>query len=76
MGVAKEKADRSYFMTKQFDLYRKNAQRCMEMAEAAPNEPAHNRYKRMEAAWLALAEEQGWLDGEGPPENSGLAGRR
>jgi hypothetical protein len=24
-------------------------------------------YKRMEAAWLALAEEQDWLDGERPP---------
>jgi hypothetical protein len=28
------------------------------MAEAAENEPAYNRFKRMEAAWLALAEEQ------------------
>jgi hypothetical protein len=27
----------------------------------------HKRYKRMEAAWLALAEEQDWLDGEVPP---------
>ena len=29
--------------------------------------------KRMEAAWLALAEEQGWLDGEPTPgSNDGL----
>jgi hypothetical protein len=26
--------------------------------------PAYNRFKRMKAAWLALAEEQDWLDGE------------
>ena len=25
--------------------------------------------KRLEAAWLALANEQDWLDGEVPPEN-------
>jgi len=43
------------------------------MAEAAENEPAYNRFKRMEAAWLALAEEQGWLDGEqSPGSNDGL----
>jgi hypothetical protein len=34
------------------------------MAEAAGDQPAYNRFKRMEAAWLALAEEQDWLDGE------------
>jgi hypothetical protein len=39
----------------------------MQMAEAAKGEPAYNRYKRMEAAWLALAEEQDWLDGERSP---------
>jgi hypothetical protein len=39
----------------------------MQMAEAAQGEPAYNRYKRMEAAWLALAEEQDWLDGEQSP---------
>jgi hypothetical protein len=37
------------------------------MAEAAENEPDKNRFKRMEAAWRALAEEQDWLDGEPPP---------
>ena len=31
---------------------------------ARTDEPAHNRYKRMEAAWRALAVEQDWLDGE------------
>jgi uncharacterized protein with von Willebrand factor type A (vWA) domain len=54
-------------MIKQSDIYRQNADNCMQMAEAAQGEPAYNRYKRMEAAWLALAEEQDWLDGEQSP---------
>ena len=52
---------------KQSDLYRQNAENCMQMAEAAQGKPAYNRFKRMEAAWLALAEEQDWLDGERSP---------
>jgi hypothetical protein len=36
----------------------------MQLAEAAQDPPAYKRCKRMEAAWLALAEEQDWLDGE------------
>jgi hypothetical protein len=51
-------------MIKQSDIYRQNADNCMQMAEAAQGEPAYNRFKRMEAAWLALAEEQEWLDGD------------
>jgi hypothetical protein len=35
---------------KQSDLYRQNAENCMQKAEAAQGEPAYNRYKRMEAA--------------------------
>jgi hypothetical protein len=54
-------------LMKQSDLYRQNAENCMQMAEAAQGEPSYNRYKRMEAAWLALAEEQDWLDGELSP---------
>jgi hypothetical protein len=59
---------------KQSDLYRENAENCMQMAEAAEGKPAYNRFKRMEAAWLALAEEQDWLDGEQSPvgSNQGL----
>ena len=58
---------------KQSDLYRQNAENCMLMAEAAQGEPAYNRYKLMELAWLTLAEEQDWLDrrtinGRPPPE--------
>lgn len=51
-------------MAKISDLYRQNVENCTQMAEAAKGKPSHNRYKRMEAAWLALADEQDWLDGE------------
>jgi hypothetical protein len=44
-----------------------NAENCAQLAERAADEPTYNRYKRMEAAWRALAEEQDWLDGEVPP---------
>ena len=54
-------------MIKQSEIYRQNAENCMRLAEAAQSKPAFNRFKRMEAAWLALAEEQDWLDGETPP---------
>jgi hypothetical protein len=36
----------------------------LQLAETALDEAAYKRFKRMEAAWLALAEEQDWLDGE------------
>ena len=52
---------------KQSDVFRENAENCARLAEAATNEPLSLRYKRMEAAWLALANEQDWLDGEVPP---------
>jgi hypothetical protein len=45
--------------------YRENADNCAQLAEEAETEPARNRFKRMESAWRALAEEQDWLDGEG-----------
>jgi hypothetical protein len=34
------------------------------MAEQATDEPTRNRYKRMEAGWRALADEQDWLEGK------------
>jgi hypothetical protein len=37
---------------------------CAQLAERAADEPTYNRYKRMEAAWRALAVEQDWLNGE------------
>jgi hypothetical protein len=50
------------------DDYRENARNCADLAREAKNEPARNRYKRMGTAWLALAEEQDWLDGAVPPD--------
>lgn len=52
---------------KQSDIFRENAENCLRLSEAAKDDPTHNRYKRMAAAWLALAKEQDWLDGETPP---------
>jgi hypothetical protein len=52
---------------KQSDIFRENAENCAHLAENAGNEPNYHRYKRMEAAWRALADEQDWLDGEVSP---------
>jgi hypothetical protein len=52
---------------KQSQDFLENAENCAQLAERAPDEPTHRRYKRMEAAWRALAEEQDWLDGQVPP---------
>ena len=52
---------------KQSDVFRENAENCAQLAEAATSEPAFQRYKRMEASWRALADEQDWLDGEISP---------
>jgi hypothetical protein len=63
---------------KKSEHFLENAENCAQLAERARDNASHNRYKRMEAAWLALAEEQDWLDGEvapskKPPEHSGLS---
>ena len=66
-------------MIKQSDIYRQNAENCMQLAEAAQDEAAYKRFKRMEAAWLALAKEQDWLDGEQSPvdpKNRAEGGRK
>jgi hypothetical protein len=52
---------------KQSDHFRDNAENCAHLAEQAASEPIYLRYKRMEAAWRALAHEQDWLDGEVSP---------
>jgi hypothetical protein len=52
---------------KQSDRFRDNAENCAHLAERAADEPLYLRYKRMEAAWRALAQEQDWLDGEIAP---------
>jgi hypothetical protein len=70
---------RTYFpMINESDIYRQNADNCMQLAEAAQDEAAFKRFKRMEAAWLALAEEQDWLDGGQSPTGSddGLKAKR
>jgi hypothetical protein len=48
----------------QSDIFRENAENCALLAEAASTQPDFLRYKRMQAAWLALAHEQDWLDGK------------
>jgi hypothetical protein len=64
-------------MIKESDVYRQNADNCMQLAEAAKDDAAYNRFKRMEAAWLALAEEQDWLDGErSPVDATGLKAKK
>ena len=52
---------------KQSQHFLDNAENCAQLAERATNDPAHRRYRHMEAAWRALAEEQDWLDGEVSP---------
>jgi hypothetical protein len=52
---------------KQSEIYRQNAENCAYLAEGAPNEPTRQRYRRMEAAWRSLADEQDRLDGEPSP---------
>ena len=52
---------------KQSQQFLNNAENCAELAERAKDEPSYRRFKLMEAAWLALAREQDWLDGVTPP---------
>jgi hypothetical protein len=59
---------------KQSEHFIENAENCAQLAERAADEPTHNRYKRMEAAWRALAYEQDWLDGETVPVRPGANG--
>jgi len=47
----------------QVQKVKENAENCAQLAAHASDEPTRNRYKRMEAAWRALAIEQDWLDG-------------
>ena len=65
------------------EIYRENAEVCAQLAEAEPTTTtlAYKRYRRMEAAWRSLAEQQDWLDGEVSPvniavvNNSGTSGK-
>jgi hypothetical protein len=49
---------------KQSDIYRENADNCLQLAEGPVDQQSLKRYQRMAASWLALANEQDWLDGE------------
>jgi hypothetical protein len=55
------------FYMKQSEIFRENAENCLQLAERAEGRPANKRYSRMAEAWMALANEQDWLDGEIPP---------
>ncbi len=52
---------------KQSETFRENAENCLHLAEHSQGQPAMRRYRRMAEAWIALADEQDWLDGEIPP---------
>ena len=52
---------------KQSDIFRDNAENCLQLAERSDGQPAYKRFSRMADAWTALANEQDWLDGEVPP---------
>ena len=58
---------------KQSEIFRDNAENCADKAETAKDEPTRKRFKRMEVAWLALADQQDWLDGKQPPLGSNRA---
>jgi hypothetical protein len=53
-----------------FHRFRENAENCAQLAEAATDETEAKRYRRMAEAWLALANEQDWLEGEVTPDRS------
>ena len=44
-----------------------NAETCARLAERATDAATRDHFRRAERAWLALANEQDWLDGEAPP---------
>ncbi|CCE01779.1 hypothetical protein [Bradyrhizobium sp. STM 3809] len=59
---------------KQSDIFRENADNCVQLAERADSDPAFRRYTRMAQGWRALAFEQDWLDGEMTPVSNRWAG--
>jgi hypothetical protein len=46
------------------DLCRRNADNALETAQWARGYPRFAEYKKIEAAWRALAENEDWLDGK------------
>ena len=53
-------------MTTKSQTVRESADNFADLAALAEDKPTKKRFKRMEFAWLALAEEQDWLDGQVP----------
>ncbi len=51
---------------KQSDIFRENAENCLKLAEGRSDHPSRKRFRRMAEGWLALAQEQDWLDGRTP----------
>ena len=52
---------------KKSEIFKDNPENCADNAETAKDGPARKNFTRMEVAWLALADQQDWLDGEQPP---------
>lgn len=61
------------FRMKQSDRLRENAENCFQLAARKTDEPSIKRYQRMANAWLALAHQQDWLDGEVSPHDAAKA---
>jgi hypothetical protein len=47
--------------------FRRNAGNCLALEDTAADDVTRLRFKRLGAAWLALAETQDWLDGVTSP---------
>jgi hypothetical protein len=62
-GSAEDVLSTEWLILRKSEEYRENARNCAELAAEAKNLPSKNRFKRMQEVWLALAEEQDWLDG-------------
>ena len=43
-----------FMLMKQSEIFRDNADNCLQLAERAEAQPAHNRFLRMANAWTAL----------------------
>ena len=57
------------------DAFKKNAENCAALAEAADSDPNKKRYARMATAWNSLADTQAWLDGETEKNSPGSVSR-
>ena len=71
-AVAGQEFSTHVLSMKQSDVFRDNAENCLQLAERSEGKPAYRRYLRMADAWTALAKEQDWLDGEVPPLKVGI----